>query len=232
MAPSESPDLPGASITKGIVMTIRHLSPLDRLLAGCERALEAVAGAPAAQRASPATGIDEAALDDAERRRAAGLMRVNHTGEVCAQALYLGQAALARDAENRQHLLDAAVEETDHLAWCAARLQQLDSRPSLLNPLWYLGSYAIGAAAALAGDAVSLGFVVETERQVEAHLAEHLEKLPATDARSRAVLTRMQADESRHAQAAQQRGGVDLPSPLPQLMQFSSLVMKAVAYRV
>ena len=133
---------------------------------------------------------------------------------------------------NREHLLHAAAEETDHLAWCTQRLQQLDSRPSLLNPLWYLGSYAIGATAALAGDPVSLGFVVETERQVEAHLAEHLEKLPAQDERSRAVLTQMQADEIRHAQAAQQRGGVELPFPLPQLMHFSSTVMKTVAYRV
>ncbi|GAB2535972.1 2-polyprenyl-3-methyl-6-methoxy-1,4-benzoquinone monooxygenase [Rhodanobacter koreensis] len=213
-------------------MNIRTLSPLDRLLAGCERALEAIAGAPASQRPSPATGIGEAELDDTERRHAAGLMRINHTGEVCAQALYLGQAVLARNADNREHLLHAAAEETDHLAWCTQRLQQLDSRPSVLNPLWYLGSYAIGAAAALAGDPVSLGFVVETERQVEAHLAEHLEKLPAQDERSRAVLTQMQADEIRHAQAAQERGGVELPFPLPHLMHFSSTVMKTVAYRV
>jgi ubiquinone biosynthesis monooxygenase Coq7 len=213
-------------------MNVRTLNPLDRLLVGCERALEAIAGSPQAHRYSPATGLAEAELEETERRHAAGLMRINHTGEVCAQALYFGQAALARDADNRQHLLHAAAEETDHLAWCAQRLQQLDSRPSLLNPLWYAGSYAIGAAAALAGDPVSLGFVVETERQVEAHLAEHLEKLPAQDERSRAVLTQMQADEIRHAQAAQQRGGIELPFPLPQLMHASSMVMKAVAYRV
>jgi len=213
-------------------MTVRTLSPLDRLLAGCERALETIAGSPQAHRPSPAAGIAETDMGDAERRHVAGLMRINHTGEVCAQALYFGQAALARNADNRQHLLHAAVEETDHLAWCAERLQQLDSRPSLLNPLWYAGSYAIGAAAALAGDPVSLGFVVETERQVEAHLAEHLEKLPAQDERSRAVLTQMQSDEIRHAQAAQQRGGVELPFPLPQLMHLSSMVMKTVAYRV
>lgn len=213
-------------------MNIRTLTPLDRLLAGCERALEAIAGAPPAQRPTPAVGVAEAELDDTERRHAAGLMRINHTGEVCAQALYFGQAALARNADNREHLLHAAAEETDHLAWCAQRLQQLDSRPSLLNPLWYLGSYAIGAAAALAGDPVSLGFVVETERQVEAHLAEHLEQLPTQDVRSRAVLMQMQADEISHAQAAQQRGGIELPFPLPQLMHFSSMVMKTVAYRV
>lgn len=213
-------------------MTARTLKPLDRFLIGCERALEAVAGSPAANRPSPASDMTEAELDDTERRHAAGLMRVNHTGEVCAQALYLGQAALARHADNREHLLHAAAEETDHLAWCAERLQQLGSRPSLLNPLWYAGSYAIGAAAALAGDPFSLGFVVETERQVETHLAEHLEKLPVQDERSRAVLTQMQSDEVRHAQAAQQRGGVDLPFPLPKLMHFSSMVMKTVAYRV
>jgi ubiquinone biosynthesis monooxygenase Coq7 len=213
-------------------MNVRTLSPFDRLLDRCERALEAIAGMPMAERPSPASGIAEADLDDAERRHAAGLMRVNHTGEVCAQALYFGQAALARDADNRAHLLHAAAEETDHLAWCAQRLQQLDSRPSLLNPLWYAGSYAIGAAAALVGDPVSLGFVVETEHQVEAHLAEHLEKLPAADERSRAVLTQMQADEIRHADAAQQRGGIALPFPLPQLMHASSMVMKTVAYRI
>ena len=213
-------------------MNVRTLSPFDRLLDRCQRALEAIAGMPMAERPSPASGIAEADLDDAERRHAAGLMRVNHTGEICAQALYFGQAALARDADNRAHLLHAAAEETDHLAWCAQRLRQLDSRPSLLNPLWYAGSYAIGAVAALVGDPVSLGFVVETEHQVEAHLAEHLEKLPAADERSRAVLTRMQADEIRHADAAQQRGGIALPFPLPQLMHASSMVMKTVAYRI
>lgn len=213
-------------------MNVRTLTPLDRLLAGCERALEAIAGTPAADRPSPAATITEAELNVTERRHAAGLMRINHTGEVCAQALYFGQAALARDAANREHLLHAAAEETDHLAWCAERLQQLDSRPSLLNPLWYAGSYAIGATAALAGDPVSLGFVVETEHQVEAHLAEHLEKLPAQDERSRAILSQMQADEIRHAQAAQQRGGIDLPFPLPQLMHASSMLMKVVAYRL
>ena len=213
-------------------MNVRTLTPLDQLLARCERALEAIAGSPEAQRPSPANGVTEAELDEAERRHAAGLMRINHTGEVCAQALYLGQAVLARNADTRDHLLHAADEETDHLAWCAARLKELDSRPSLLNPLWYAGSYTIGAVAALAGDPLSLGFVVETERQVEAHLQDHLEKLPAPDERSRAVLTQMQADEVRHAQEAQQRGGVDLPFPLPKLMSLSSMVMKAVAYRI
>lgn len=213
-------------------LDVRMLSPLDRLLAGCERAMEAFAGTPASNRPSPAVGLDDADMDDTERRHAAGLMRVNHTGEVCAQALYFGQAALARSADNREHLLHAAAEETDHLAWCAARLQDLDSRPSLLNPLWYVGSYLIGATAALTGDPISLGFVVETERQVEAHLAEHIQRLPAQDQRSRAVLKQMQSDEIRHAQAAQQRGGIELPFPLPKLMHFSSMLMKAVAYRI
>jgi ubiquinone biosynthesis monooxygenase Coq7 len=225
-------DPAGRTTATGNPMNVRTLSPLDRLLVQGERALEAIAGAPPAQRPSPAARVAEAELDDAERRHAAGLMRINHTGEVCAQALYFGQAALARDADNRRHLLHAAAEETDHLAWCAERLCQLDSRPSLLNPLWYAGSYAIGAAAALAGDPVSLGFVVETERQVEAHLAEHLERLPAQDERSRVVLAQMQADEIRHAHAAQARGGIELPFPLPQLMHASSMLMKAVAYRV
>lgn len=213
-------------------MNVRVLTPLDQVLAKCERALEAITGSPEAQRPSPAIGMMEADLDDSERRHAAGLMRINHTGEVCAQALYLGQAALARNADTRDHLLHAADEEADHLAWCATRLKELDSRPSLLSPLWYAGSYAIGAAAALAGDPLSLGFVVETERQVEAHLQDHLEKLPAADERSRAVLTQMQADEVRHALEAQQRGGIELPFPLPKLMHLSSMVMKAIAYRI
>lgn len=210
----------------------RRLSPLDRLLAGAQRALDTVAGTPVATRASPGTPLPLPELDAAQRRRAAGLIRVNHTGEVCAQALYDGQAALARDAATRVHLETAAAEETDHLAWCAERLRELDDRPSLLNPLWYAGSFAIGALAALAGDRWSLGFVVETERQVEAHLGEHLARLPAADARSRAILETMQADEARHADNALARGGAKLPFPIPRLMRGASAVMKAVAYRV
>ncbi|MET0255276.1 MAG: 2-polyprenyl-3-methyl-6-methoxy-1,4-benzoquinone monooxygenase [Luteibacter sp.] len=212
-------------------MSVRTLSPFDRLLAGVERAMEAVAGSPEAARRSPGDAVPDAPMSDAERRHAAGLMRINHVGEVCAQALYVGQAALARTEETRRHLMHAAQEETDHLAWCAERLEQLDSRPSVLNPLWYAGSYAIGVAAAAVGDPISLGFVVETERQVEAHLAEHLQRLPAQDQRSRAILSQMQADEIRHADAAQARGGVDLPWPLPRLMHAASAVMKTVAYR-
>jgi ubiquinone biosynthesis monooxygenase Coq7 len=159
-------------------------------------------------------------------------MRVNHTGEVCAQALYSGQAAVARDSSTRDQMLVAAAEETDHLAWCGERLDELHSRPSLLNPLWYAGSFAIGAAAALVNDRVSLGFVVETERQVEAHLGEHLQKLPADDARSRAIVAQMQADEARHGQNALAAGAIELPPPIPLLMRFASAVMKAVAYRI
>jgi ubiquinone biosynthesis monooxygenase Coq7 len=213
-------------------MSVRSLNRLDRLLSGLERAMEAVAGSPEPVQRSPGDAVPDAPMDDAERRHAAGLMRINHVGEVCAQALYVGQAALARTEETRRHLMHAAQEETDHLAWCAERLKQLDSRPSLFNPLWYAGSYAIGVAAAAVGDPISLGFVVETERQVEAHLAEHLERLPPQDERSRAILRQMQADEVRHADAAQARGGIDLPWPLPRLMHAASTVMKTVAYRI
>ncbi len=213
-------------------MNTRTLSTLDRFLAGLNDALDAVAGRPAARRPSPAEDVPGAELDDDARRHAAGLMRINHAGEVCAQALYKGQSLLARDAQTREHLLQAAQEETDHLAWCADRLRELDSRPSLLNPLWFVGSLAIGAAAAAASDKFSLGFVVETERQVEAHLAEHIERLPAEDQRSRAVLRQMQEDEIRHADNALARGGVKLPAPIPTLMALTSKVMKTVAYRL
>jgi ubiquinone biosynthesis monooxygenase Coq7 len=214
-------------------MFTRQLSGLDRALIEIERALSTAFGATsAASRPSPAAGIAEADLDETLRRHAAGLMRVNHAGEVCAQALYSGQAAVARDATTRARLLEAAAEETDHLAWCGERLDALHSRPSLLNPLWYAGSFAIGAAAALTSDAVSLGFVVETERQVEAHLGEHLQKLPEADVRSRAVVAQMQSDEARHGRLARAAGGIDLPPPVPNLMRFASAVMKAVAYRI
>ena len=213
-------------------MTNRHLSRLDRWLDTAQRALETVAGDPPAIRPSPADGHAEIVLDEAERRHAAGLMRINHVGEVCAQALYVGQASVAREERTRSHLLHAAQEETDHLAWCAGRLRELDSRPSLLNPLWYAGSYAIGLAAGLRGDGWNLGFVVETERQVEAHIDEHLDSLPAADARSRAILEVMKADEARHADTAEAAGARVLPSPLPQVMALASKVMKTVAYRI
>jgi len=214
-------------------MTSRTLSPLDRLLIETERALDTVfVATPAVREASPAGHIADPAFDETERRHATGLMRINHVGEVCAQALYFGQAAVARDATLRAHLLEAATEETDHLGWCGQRLDELGSRPSLLNPLWYAGAWAIGAGAGLIGDRLSLGFVVETERQVEAHLGEHLQTLPEGDERSRAIVRRMQADEARHADNARAAGAASLPRPLPSLMRLASNVMKAVAYRL
>ena len=210
----------------------RRYSPLDRLLIGFEHALITVSGPAVAGRPNPGAVEPRLTLDEDERRHAAGLMRVNHTGEVCAQALYDGQAALARTGDTRAYLQHAAAEETDHLAWCGERLRELDSRPSLLNPLWYAGSFALGAAAAALGDRISLGFVIETERQVEAHLADHLVRLPADDARSRAILAAMQADEVRHADNALARGGIALPAPIPRLMRAASALMKTVAYRL
>ncbi|QDH71061.1 2-polyprenyl-3-methyl-6-methoxy-1,4-benzoquinone monooxygenase [Marilutibacter alkalisoli] len=213
-------------------MQTRRLTPLDRFLDDTQRALETVLGAPAAERPNPAGDTPEVALEEAERRHAAGLMRINHVGEVCAQALYSGQAAVARDPATRTHLLEAAQEETDHLAWCADRLRELDDRPSLLNPLWYAGSFTIGAVAGLRGDGWNLGFVVETERQVEAHIDEHLDELPAADARSRAILEVMKADEARHADNAEAAGARVLPPPIPSLMALASKLMKTVAYRI
>ena len=206
--------------------------PIDFWLGELQGALNTVFARPAAQRPNPADAHAEAALDESARRHAAGLMRINHTGEVCAQALYSGQAAVARDGAVRAQLHEAAQEETDHLAWCAARLDDLHSRPSLLNPIWYAGSYAIGVAAGLRGDGWNLGFVVETERQVEAHLAEHLQTLPAADARSRAVLEVMKADEARHAEHALESGARTLPAPIPLAMAAVSRLMKAAAYRL
>ena len=213
-------------------MAQRIQTPIDRLLGDAQRALETVLGAPPAQRANPAASEAEIVLEEDERRHAAGLMRINHVGEVCAQALYCGQAAVARDEATRAHLLEAAQEETDHLAWCNQRLQELDSRPSLLNPLWYAGSYAIGALAGLRGDGWNLGFVVETERQVEAHIDEHLQSLPPADGRSRAILQVMKADEARHAANAENAGARILPQPVPLLMATASRLMKTVAYRL
>ena len=211
----------------------RTLSKMDRALVEIERALGTIfEPTPVAVRPSPAADIPDAPLDDAARRHAAGLMRVNHVGEVCAQALYFGQAAVAHDEAQRTRMLEAAAEETDHLGWCGERLKELDSRPSLLNPLWYAGAYAIGAAAGLVSDRLSLGFVVETERQVEAHLGEHLERLPDADARSRAIVAVMKDDEARHATNALAAGAQTLPDPVPALMRFASNVMKAVAYRL
>ncbi|HEY4583629.1 MAG TPA: 2-polyprenyl-3-methyl-6-methoxy-1,4-benzoquinone monooxygenase [Lysobacter sp.] len=213
-------------------MSTRRLTALDRWIDSAQRALETVAGDPPAIRPNPAATQPDIVLDDAERRHAAGLMRINHVGEVCAQGLYVGQASVARDARTREHLLHAAQEETDHLAWCADRLRELDSRPSLLNPVWFAGAYAIGLAAGLRGDGWNLGFVVETERQVEAHIDEHLGSLPPADVRSRAILEVMKDDEIRHADDAEAAGARTLPMPIPQMMAAASKVMKTVAYRV
>ncbi len=211
----------------------RSITPLDRFLIRLDEALRlSVGAAPAAARPNPAAGIKEAELDEEERRHAAGLMRVNHAGEVCAQALYAGQAATARQATVRIAMQQAADEEIDHLSWCETRLRQLDNRTSLLNPVWYAGSFAIGALAGLAGDSWSLGFVRETENQVEAHLQEHLERLPPEDARSRAILDQMKADEARHADMAEIAGGRELPQTIRSAMAFTSGIMKALAYRI
>ncbi|HEY2347276.1 MAG TPA: 2-polyprenyl-3-methyl-6-methoxy-1,4-benzoquinone monooxygenase [Xanthomonadaceae bacterium] len=211
----------------------RRYSRLDRLLIEAEHALtSALIAQPAARTANPAGQLVDGELDASQRRHAVGLMRVNHVGEVCAQALYYGQAAVARDTDTRTQLLAAAAEETDHLAWCGQRLRELDSRPSLLNPLWYAGSYAIGLLAGLRGDGWNLGFVVETERQVEAHLDEHLQSLPEADARSRAIVQVMKADEARHADKAQDAGARALPAPVKAAMRVASGLMKAVAYRI
>jgi ubiquinone biosynthesis monooxygenase Coq7 len=210
----------------------RTLTPVDRLLDGMQNALGTVLGSARAERPNPAGDRADIVLDEAERRHAAGLMRINHVGEVCAQALYVGQALVARDDATRAQLLHAAQEETDHLAWCADRLRELDSRPSLLNPLWYAGSHAIGVVAGLRGDGWNLGFVVETERQVEAHLEDHLQSLPEADLRSRAILETMKSDEARHAANAEAAGARVLPPPIPALMAAASKLMKSVAYRI
>ena len=213
-------------------MTRRGFTWADRLLIDAQNALSTVFGIARAERPNPANTQADLVLDAEQSRHAAGLMRVNHVGEVCAQALYMGQAAVARDARTRTQLLAAAQEETDHLAWCADRLRELDSRPSLLNPVWYAGSYAIGVLAGLRGDGWNLGFVVETERQVEAHLDAHLQTLPEADARSRAILTTMKADDARPADLAQAQGARRLPAPIPSLMAAASHLMKTIAYRI
>jgi 3-demethoxyubiquinol 3-hydroxylase len=204
---------------------------LEPLIVAADRALRAVGGPARASRANPAADL-ASELTAPERRKAAALMRVNHAGEVAAQALYHGQALGARGADTRALLLKAAHEESDHLAWCEARLRELGSRPSLLNPLWYLGSFLIGTAAAALGDATSLGFVRETERQVEGHLDEHLSRLPAGDARSRAILKAMRADEARHASSARSAGAIGLPVTVQLLMRQTARVMTRTAYWV
>lgn len=208
------------------------LRPLDRVLGAVGRGLATVTSALPAARPSPAQGLSDESLDAGERRLAGALMRVNHVGEVCAQALYDGQAAGTGDPALRARLREAAAEEGDHLAWTRERIAELGGRPSLLNPLWYAGSFAIGVLAGRAGDRISLGFMAETERQVEAHLAGHLERLPAGDARSRAVVSQMKADEAAHARTAIELGGAPLPPPAQAAMRVAARLMTTTAHWV
>lgn len=202
----------------------------DQLLAAADRALRALFAPATAVRPLPVPpDARDTDLTEADRRQAAGLMRVNHAGEIAAQGLYHGQALVARDPQVRQMLLAAGREETDHLAWCQTRLAELGDRPSRLDPLWYAGSLALGVAAGLVSDKGSLGFVSETERQVERHLDGHLATLPAADARSRAILQQMRSDEIHHGQQARDAGGIELPLPIRKLMQATSQVMTRTA---
>jgi len=211
----------------------RQFTAMDRILIRIDEALRLSTGTtPASARPNPAADLPDLQLEAATREHVAGLMRVNHAGEICAQALYAGQAVTARDERVREAMQQAAAEEIDHLAWCETRLEELDSRPSLLNPLWYAGSFAMGAVAGLAGDRWSLGFVRETEIQVEAHLQEHLERLPVEDARSQAILDQMKTDEAEHARMAEEAGAAELPPPIRTAMAFTAGIMKALAYRI
>jgi ubiquinone biosynthesis monooxygenase Coq7 len=210
-------------------MDPRVLSPLDRLLELADAGLRASFARPPSSRPTPGKPASTP-VDPGLRRHAAGLMRVNHAGEIAAQGLYHGQALTARLPETRSALRKAAAEEGDHLAWCRDRLDELGSRPSLLNPFWYAGSVAIGALAGLAGDRMSLGFMAETERQVEGHLADHLERLPADDTRSRTIVQQMQADEIGHGHAAIVAGAAMLPQPVPKLMRLAARFMTGTAY--
>jgi len=205
---------------------------IDNLITTFDNAVRTLHNVYGNRRPYPAAEIEPAELTDDERKHVAGLMRVDHVGEICAQALYQGQAFTAHDEATREHMLEAADEETDHLDWCKQRLDELDSHTSLLNPIWYAGSFAIGAAAGIAGNGWNLGFVVETERQVEAHLDEHLEQLPEQDKRSEAILQKMKEDEIRHADQALHAGGRPLPEPIKQSMRLMSKVMTTAAYRI
>ena len=205
---------------------------IDSLICAFDRSLRVLSGVTVGHRPNPAVKLAEATMTDEERRHSAGLMRVNHVGEVCAQALYEAQGAFASSELTREQFRKAGEEEVDHLAWTAERLSELGSRTSLLNPLWYAGAYALGAVAAKLGDAQSLGFVVETERQVEAHLNSHLDRLPAQDVRSRAIVTQMRDDEIAHADAARDLGASELPAPVKTAMKLMAKVMTGTAYRL
>lgn len=214
-------------------MANREYSPIDRLFIGLDQGLRTVFGRPqVTERPNPAKGIADTELADKDRDHIARLMRINHTGEVCAQALYQGQAMTANLPDVREKLERAAQEENDHLDWCEGRLNELGDRKSLLNPLWYASSFAIGALAGAAGDKWSLGFVVETERQVESHLVEHLQQVPARDQKTRAILEQMKEDEIGHANLAQAAGGAELPAPVKLAMKLTSKVMTKTVYWV
>ncbi len=212
-------------------MDRRNRSVADRLLSGADNALRTLFAPPrGTSRPNPAGGAPTPALSANERRHVAGLMRVNHSGEIAAQGLYQGHAAVARDEAVAAEMHKAAAEEIDHLRWCAERLEELDSTPSRLAPVWYAGAYAIGAISGLAGDRWSLGFIAETERQVVRHLNGHLERLPASDERSRAILERMAEEEAVHGAEARAAGGADLPLPLQRLMATTAKIMTRTAY--
>ncbi len=208
----------------------RRYTPTDRWIGSIDQALRTVFGGNSAARPYPAEGIAETVDQPGERQHAAALMRVNHSGEVAAQALYQGQAAVAGSPATRSSLAEAAREETDHLAWCATRIRELGGRTSVLNPLWYAGSFAIGALAGLAGDRTSLGFVAETERQVVEHLEGHLHRLPQTDARTRAIVQQMSADEERHGHNAVSAGAAALPALARVMMKATARIMTRTAY--
>ena len=206
---------------------------MDIFLTTLDNALRTMFAKHQPQRAYPALGINTLSLTESERREAGALMRVNHVGEVCAQALYASQALATRNPQLKAHFKHASEEETDHLAWTEARLADLGARPSLLNPLWYAGSFGLGyVAGKLGGDALSLGFVVETERQVEAHLQDHMQRLPLSDLASRAVVDRMKQDEAQHAADAQKAGAVPLPAPVTEAMKLAAKLMTTVAHRI
>lgn len=213
-------------------MTSRTISPLDHLIVGFDKALRVVGGVAKAGRPNPGVSAPDCELNAQEQRHSAGLMRVNHVGEVCAQALYDAQGRRASTQAMRAQFEQSGREEEDHLAWTAERLAELGSQPSLLNPLWYAGAYALGTVASRLGDAVSLGFVVETERQVEAHLNSHLDQLPPQDAKSRAIVTQMRDDEIEHGAKAQDMGAAEMPLPVKAAMRAMAKVMTTTAYYI